>query len=97
MTRTDSGLRSRTPHHNRPARLAYYLGVAALLPVIGALLGPVALGLGIKGVRLRNSDPTAGGAGHALTGIILGTVTALVNWGVLVAIGIAAAKGHFRH
>lgn len=93
---TDSGIRPHAPHRNRPARLAYYLGVAALIPVVGALLGPAALALGIKGVRNRNSDPLVGGRGHAFTGIILGAVTALVNWGALIAIGIAALTGHLH-
>ena len=103
MTNTDSeGLaptgagETGTPTRNHPARIAYYLGVAAIVPVLGALLGPAALALGLRGLRLRNRHPSAGGSGHAFTGIILGAVTALVNWGVLIAVGVAAATGHWK-
>jgi hypothetical protein len=85
------------PYKNGRALAAYYLGVFSLIPCLGLLLGPAALVLGILGLRFVKANPTAKGTGHALAGIILGGLTTLGNWGVvIVAIvlgGISAFAG----
>jgi len=78
------------PYKNPMALVAYYVGVFAVIPCVGLLLGPTALILGILGIRYRNKHPTAGGLGHAITGVVLGSLTALANWG-LVVVGIVLA------
>jgi hypothetical protein len=82
------------PYRNPKALIAYYLGVFALIPCLGLALGPAALILGIMGLRYSGRHPEARGAGHAITGIVLGALTALLNWGVVVAlaIGLATSK-----
>jgi len=53
-----------------PALIAYYCGVFALC----FLPAPVAIFLGIKGLKLVKADPSLPGKGHAITGIILGSI-----------------------
>jgi predicted Zn finger-like uncharacterized protein len=82
------------PYKNGRALLAYYLGVFSFIPCVGLLLGPAALILGILGMRYVKANPTAKGTGHALAGIIMGTLTTLGYWGLVIFItvmgGIAA-------
>jgi hypothetical protein len=60
------------PYRNVPALVAYYLAVFSLLPCIGALLGLIALILGLKGLRLARENPDAKGRVHAWIGILVG-------------------------
>ena len=48
---TADGLGGLIPYKNARALWAYYLGVFALIPCIGAPLGIAALVLGIKGLK----------------------------------------------
>ena len=67
------------PLGNRKALLAYYLAVASLLPVLGILLGPVAVTYGIEGLRHARRSPPDGGRAHGWVAIILGSSTTLLN------------------
>jgi hypothetical protein len=82
------------PYKNPKGLIAYYLGVFSLIPCAGLVLGPAALILGIMGVRYSQRFPEARGAGHAITGIVLGALTTLGNWGVAIffLVGIAVSK-----
>jgi hypothetical protein len=84
------------PYKNPLGLIAYYVGVFAFIPCAGLLLGPAALVLGILGIRYRNKHPTAGGLGHAITGVVLGSLTSLANWGVVIAVMIAFASGAIK-
>jgi hypothetical protein len=68
------------PYKNPKGLAAYYLGVFALIPCAGNVLGPLALIFGILGVRFANANPTARGKGHAIAGIVLGILTILAYW-----------------
>jgi hypothetical protein len=68
------------PYHNGKALAAYYCGVFGLIPCAGNVLGPIALIFGILGLRYAKAQPTAGGTGHAIAGIVLGTITILLYW-----------------
>lgn len=61
---------------------------------IELLLGPAALIYGIKGVRHRIRNPTAGGLGSAVFGIIMGVVISLLSWvaAILLVIGILTGQ-----
>jgi hypothetical protein len=63
---------------------------------VGLALGPAALILGILGVRYSKQHPTAGGLGHAISGIVMGTLTTLANYGVIL-FAIVAALLERRH
>jgi len=60
------------PYRNVPALVAYYLAVFSILPCVGALLGLIALILGVKGLRLARENPDAKGRVHAWIGILAG-------------------------
>jgi hypothetical protein len=79
------------PYKNPLALASYYCGVFSLIPCLGLLLGPTALFLGIFGLRQSRRNNKAKGGGHAIAGIILGTLTSLGNWGAIAAMVIAAA------
>jgi Domain of unknown function (DUF4190) len=76
------------PYRNGRALAAYYLGVFSLIPCLGLLLGPAALTFGILGLRYVRANPRAKGTGHAIAGIILGSLTTLANLGVLLFVVI---------
>jgi sorbitol-specific phosphotransferase system component IIC len=84
-------LETLVPYHNPKGLIAYYLGVFALIPCAGAFLGPAALILGVLGLRYSKVHPEAAGGGHAIAGIVLGILTTLVNWGVIIFALIAWA------
>lgn len=89
----DDAISTLIPYKNGRALAAYYFGVFSLIPCLGLLLGPIALVLGILGLRFVSANPTAKGTGHAIAGIVLGGLTTLGNWGVFIAILVAFIKG----
>ena len=68
------------PHRNPLALAAYYLGLFALIPDLGIVLGPIAVALGAGGLRRVRRDPAVQGRGHAWAGLLTGA-TGLVVWG----------------
>jgi hypothetical protein len=68
------------PYHNPKSLAAYYCGVFGMIPVLGLILGPIALILGIQGIRFARKHD-AGGMGHSIAGLILGILVTLLNWG----------------
>jgi hypothetical protein len=86
----DGGISSLIPYKNGKALVAYYCGVFSLIPCAGLILGPIALIFGILGYRYAKAYPTAKGLGHAIAGIVLGGLTTLGNWGIVI-IGLIGA------
>ena len=80
------GLKTVIPLDNPLALGAYYFGVFSLIPFFGAVLGPVALVLGLLGWRKIKGQPGLHGSGHAWAGIVIGGLSTLIHWGLLVAI-----------
>ena len=60
------------PYTNPQALIGYYLGFLAIIPAIGALAAPFAIGLGIWGLIKSRSHPESKGMVHAIVGIVLG-------------------------
>jgi hypothetical protein len=75
------------PTNNPPALIAYYVGIFSMLPVACVVLGPIALVLGIKGLKAYQANPQISGKAHAWIGIVLGGLSTLVA--IILAIGIA--------
>jgi hypothetical protein len=71
------------PARNPSALVGYYVAVFSLIPAVGALLGPAAVVLGMFGLRARRDNPNMPGKGHAITAIVLGAITTLANWGLV--------------
>jgi len=79
------------PYKNGKALAAYYCGVFALIPCLGLALGPIALVFGFMGLKYAKEHPRAGGKGHAIAGIVLGSLVLLGHLGVIFVFAIAAA------
>lgn len=75
------------PTGNPNALIGYYCGIFGLL--CAPVLGPVALILGILG--MRDVKKTNVGFGHALTGIIMGSIESSVSLVLLVLMFIGMA------
>jgi hypothetical protein len=73
----DGGISTLIPYKNLRALFSYYAGIGALIPVLGLLLAPVAMILGILGLLYRRDHPEAKGTAHAIVGIVLGTLSLL--------------------
>ncbi len=82
----DSGLNTLIPYKNPQALTGYYVGIFSLVPCFGLLLGPAALILGILALRYRQQRPSAGGLAHAIVALVLGSLTTLGNWGILLTV-----------
>jgi hypothetical protein len=76
---SDSGLNTLIPYRNGMALAAYYCGVFSLIPLLGAVLGWVAFGMGVAGLRAAKKNPRMGGKVHAWIGIVLGGLCAVGN------------------
>lgn len=75
---------------NPAALAAYYTGIFSLIPGLGAVLGPIALILGIKGLKAVPTVPGQVGKVHAWIGIVLGAITSLANW-LMIALMVVVA------
>ena len=89
----DDGLATLIPYRNPKSLVSYYCGVFGLIPVLGFVLGPIALIFGILALKYVGQNPSAKGTGHAITGIVLGSLTILGHVVVLILILAAAASG----
>lgn len=78
----DDPMQSLVPYKNPRALLAYYGGIFSLLPVLGLLLGPAAIILGIMGIQYSQRNPSARGGGHAIAGIVIGAFGSLISYGL---------------
>lgn len=67
------------PYTNSPALVSYYVGVGSIVCFIGLLAAPVAIVLGILGLRKVKRDPTVKGTAHAIVGIILGSLSIIAH------------------
>jgi Domain of unknown function (DUF4190) len=88
----DNVLSTIIPYKNPSALAAYYCGVFSLIPVLGFLLGPIALFLGIRGLGFVKENPTAKGTGHAIAGIVLGSISSLLNYGAGLALFVSLVR-----
>ncbi len=79
------------PYKNAKALASYYCGVFALIPCLGAILGPIALILGFMGLSYANKMPEAKGKAHAIVGIVLGGLVTLAHIAAVALMGLGAA------
>lgn len=77
------------PTSNPCALFAYYSGVFSLIPCLGLILGPIAVVLGVLGLKAIDKAPGLPGKAHAWVGIVLG---GLVLLGHLVLIAVILAN-----
>lgn len=80
------------PYKNPHALIAYYLGIVALLPIIGLPFGIASLILGIMGLAKRKKNPQIKGSVHAWIGIA-GGIFSLICGGVGLLAVVSAMFG----
>jgi len=82
VRRTDEGdevVSTIIPYKNPKALAGYYCGIFSLFPILGFILGPTALTLGIMGLRYVKRKPQAHGTAHAIIAIIGGIFGTLIS------------------
>lgn len=67
------------PTKNPLSLWSYYCGIAGLLPFLGTLPAIAAIVTGILALRKYRENPTPGAKGHAITGIVLGSVELFIG------------------
>jgi hypothetical protein len=90
----DAPMSGMIPYRNPPALIGYYLGVFSLVPFLGLLLGPAALICGAVGFRKGLLHPSSKGKVHAWVAIILGAITSIGNWGLMI-LAIVASRSRW--
>ena len=78
------------PYKNGMALTAYYLGVFSLIPLLGIILGILAIIFGILGLRAVNQRPEVKGTGHSVTGIVIGSLSLLGHLVLFMMFALAA-------
>jgi hypothetical protein len=78
------------PDGNPSARRAYLCALFGLIPPLGVVLGPVAIGLGILGRRAALRDEFNRGMGHAYMSRLLGAIVFICHGGGLACLARAA-------
>ena len=84
------------PSGNKPALVAYYCAIGALIPVLGIPLGIVAFVSGLKGLRLEREHPAVRGGLHAWFGILVGAFFTLVWIGLVIWLVVALMTTRMR-
>ncbi len=88
----NDGVSTLIPYKNSAALIGYYISVGALIPIIGLLLGPIAVVLGIIGMRRYYRDPAIKGIAHAWVAIVLGGLCTLGYGAILVLMIVSIAS-----
>jgi predicted Zn finger-like uncharacterized protein len=93
-TPDDGGISTLIPYTNPKALFSYYLGVFGLIPILGFFLAVGAVILGMMGLRYVKEHPTAKGTGHAIVGLVLGSISILYHLSCigLMVVGIFSAN-----
>jgi hypothetical protein len=69
------------PTSNPSALKGYYIGLFSIMPVLGLIMGPAGIWLGVRGLRAIRETPGLPGKGHAITAIVGGILGCVVNYG----------------
>ena len=82
----DAPLSGLIPYKNPPALIGYYISIFSCFPILGLLLGPAAIVLGIIGIRRRSADPKRRGLAHAWIAISFGVIGTCISLLIVVAL-----------
>ncbi|MFA6045800.1 MAG: hypothetical protein WC718_12525 [Phycisphaerales bacterium] len=74
------------PYRNKAALVGYYVSIGSLIPGLGLLLGPAAMVLGVMGIKRVRAEPKVRGTAHAIVALVLGSITTLGYWGLVVGL-----------
>ncbi len=67
------------PPRNGRALIGYYFAIASLIPILGVVLGPIAVFNGVEGIRHARRFPEHGGGAHGIVAVTLGSMTTAAN------------------
>lgn len=67
------------PPRNGRALIGYYFAIASLIPILGVVLGPIAVFNGVEGLNHARRFPKHGGRAHGIVAVTLGSVTCVAN------------------
>jgi hypothetical protein len=91
----DGGISTLIPYRNPQALAAYYLGLFALIPIIGLLTAPFAIVCGVLGVRAARRDKNAKGTVHALIGVLFGVLALSCSASILYLLIISKHRNDY--
>lgn len=93
MSDQDKTLTSKLiPAKNKPSLIAYYLGIFSFIPLIGWIVAPAAVALGVIGLRNNLKDANIRGRTHAIVGIVVGSIFSILHYGCLIWFIVGIAK-----
>jgi hypothetical protein len=72
------------PTGNLASLSGYYFAIFSLIPIVGIVLGPFAIIMGLLGFSRAVAQPQTRGLGHALFAIATGILTTILNWTVAI-------------
>ncbi|HLP86029.1 MAG TPA: GYF domain-containing protein [Phycisphaerales bacterium] len=75
----DNAVSTIIPYKNAPALIGYYVSIASLIPLLGALLSIAAIVLGFVGLSNVRKRPEVKGTAHAIIAISLGAIVLLAH------------------
>lgn len=75
----DDAIATIIPFRNGHALGGYYTSIGSLIPLVGAIAGPIAIWLGVKGLQRVKADPRVKGTAHAIVAIVLGSIGTLIS------------------
>ena len=67
------------PPRNVRALIGYYFAIASLIPILGVVLGPIAIFNGLEGLNHARRFPNHGGRAHGIVAVTLGSLTCVAN------------------
>jgi hypothetical protein len=71
------------PAKNGHALISYYLGLFSIVPLLGLVMGFIAVRSGRIALKAAKADPSIAGTGHAKVGIGCGAMGFLFNLSIL--------------
>jgi hypothetical protein len=79
------------PLKNGMALAAYYCGVFSFIPCLWGTLSVLAVVFGFIGLSKAKRHPSAKGKGHAIAGIVCGSITGLLGLASIAFVIVSAA------
>lgn len=87
---TGDGTGGVIPFKNPSALASYYIGLFSLIPIFSFVMAPLAIFLGVKGLKYAKQFPIVKGQVHAWVGIVCGGLWTLVYYGLALLALVAA-------
>ena len=82
------------PWRNSCALIGYYLGIFGLIPVLGCILAPAAIVLGVLGIVHWKKNHQSHGLVHAIVAILCGVIGVVIS--AFIIMGLALGESTLR-